>query len=199
GSIFDMFTQVDSQTERSQGGLGIGLTLVKRLVEMHGGSVEARSAGEGKGSEFVVRLPVARTVAAEAGERRAPARTLAPHRILVVDDNKDSASSLAMLLKLAGHETFTAHDGMEAIEAAEKRRPEVMLLDIGLPILNGNDVCRRVRAESWGAGIVMIAVTGWGQEADRKRAEAAGFDHHLVKPVNYADLLELLGSLPPRR
>ena len=195
-SIFDMFTQIDQSVERSQGGLGIGLTLVQRLVRMHGGTVEARSAGAGLGSQFVVRLPIvidgqeAATPMQTAAEGRMPT-----HRILVVDDNQDSAASLAMLLQITGHETYTAHDGAAAFEAAEKHRPDVVLLDIGLPALNGYEVCRRLRNQPWGKKIVIIALTGWGQEEDRRKSREAGFDGHLVKPVDYAALLTLLGSL----
>ena len=195
-SVFDMFTQVDRSPERSQGGLGIGLTLVKRLVEMHGGEVEARSAGEGQGSEFVVRLPVLRKAVepVTAGPIAAPAPPPA-RRILIVDDNIDSADSLAMLLQITGNQTFLAHDGQEAIAAVEKHRPDVVLLDIGLPKLSGHDVCRRVRELSWGKDIVVVALTGWGQEEDRRKSQEAGFDGHLVKPVNYDELVELLNSL----
>ena len=195
-SIFDMFTQVDRTPERSQGGLGIGLTLVKRMVEMHGGSVEALSAGEGFGSEFVVRLPKL-----NKSKQVTPApidlpQSTTERRILIVDDNRDSADSLKMLLEIAGNQTFMAHDGLEAIDAVEKHRPEVVLLDIGLPKLNGHEVCRRVREQSWGRDIVMIALTGWGQEEDRQQSKEAGFNGHLVKPVNYDELLQLLNSLP---
>jgi len=195
-SIFDMFMQVDRSSERSQGGLGIGLTLVKRLIEMHGGSIEAISAGEGQGSEFIVRLPVvtgSKVVPALAAgiESESPRQ----RRILIVDDNRDSADSLAMLLEITGNKTYLAHDGMEAIEAIEKHRPEVVLLDIGLPKLNGHEVCRRLRAQSWGKEIVVIALTGWGQEDDRRKSEQAGFNGHLVKPVDYEKLLELLSEL----
>ena len=192
GSIFDMFMQVDGTSDRTQGGLGIGLTLVKRLAEMHGGSIEAKSDGEGQGSEFVVRLPVmSKTAAAQPG----PGTTLdqsPERRILVVDDNIDSAESLAMLLEITGNKTFVAHDGAEAVEAIEKHRPEVVLLDIGLPKLDGHEVCRHVRQQPWGKDIVMIALTGWGQEDDRRRSKAAGFNGHLVKPVDYDTLLALL-------
>ena len=195
-SIFEMFTQVDGYSERSQGGLGIGLTLVKRLVEMHGGSVEARSAGEGHGSEFVVRLPILNGTRGRPMPKPMAAREATqPHRILIVDDNVDSAESLAMLLKITGNQTHMAHDGLEAIEAVEKHRPEVVLLDIGLPDLNGLDVCRHVREQSWGRDIVVIALTGWGQEEDRRKSQEAGFNGHLVKPVDYDELLELLSSL----
>jgi PAS domain S-box-containing protein len=199
-SIFDMFAQVDRSLEQSQGGLGIGLTLVKRLVEMHGGTVEARSAGEGHGSTFAVRVPALQgcvpVAAAPASETPANG---APHRILVVDDNKDSADSLAMLLELTGHEVFKAHDGQEAFAAAEQHRPDVILLDIGLPVLNGHDVCRRIRQEAWGQAMVLIALTGWGQDEDRRRSQDAGFDGHLVKPVDHPRLLNLLASLTEPR
>jgi len=198
-SIFDMFTQVDRSLERSQGGLGIGLTLVKRLVEMHGGSVAAKSAGQGQGSEFVVRLPI---LAERSEAVQPPAAAAQPplssRRILIADDNKDAAESLSMLLQITGHETFMAHDGVEAIAAAEKHRPDVILLDIGMPRLNGLDVCHRIRKEPWGSGITIIALTGWGQEEDRRQSHEAGFDGHLVKPVDYNALLELLGSMNAR-
>jgi CheY-like chemotaxis protein len=191
-----MFTQVDRSLEGSRGGLGIGLTLVKRLVRMHGGSIEARSPGEGQGSEFVVRLPILigtlKAVTPGPTAAQEPPQT---RRILVVDDNRDSAESLAMLLTIMGNETHLAHDGVAAIEAVERYRPEVVLLDIGLPKLSGHDVCRRVREQSWGKDIVIIALTGWGQEEDRRKSREAGFDGHLVKPVDPAALLELLSSL----
>jgi CheY-like chemotaxis protein len=191
-SIFDMFMQVDSTSDRSQGGLGIGLTLVKRLAEMHGGSIEARSAGEGQGSEFIVRLPVlSRSAVAEKPEL-VESESQPQRRVLIVDDNRDSADSLAMLVEITGNKTYMAHDGVEAVEAIEKHQPEVVLLDIGLPRLDGHEVCRRVREQPWGKDIVMIALTGWGQEDDRRRSEEAGFNGHLVKPVDYDKLLELL-------
>ena len=198
GSIFDMFTQVDPSMDRTQGGLGIGLTLVKRLVEMHGGSVEARSAGAGRGSEFVVRLPIMTATAAEATPAHsAVGEGAQPRRVLIVDDNEDSAVSLAMLLEIEGNETHIAHDGVAAIEAVEKHRPEVVLLDLGLPKLSGHEVCRRIREQPWGKDIVVVALTGWGQAEDRRRSQEAGFDGHLVKPVDYAALSELLSSLSP--
>jgi len=195
-SIFDMFMQVDKTSEQSQGGLGIGLTLVKRLVEMHGGSVEPRSAGEGLGSEFVVRLPVlVKHTPIPASDEDGADKAPAERRILIVDDNHDSADSLSMLLEITGNKTYAAHDGMEALEAAEKYRPDVMLLDIGLPKLDGHEVCRRVREQPWGKDVIMIALTGWGQEDDRRKSQEAGFNGHLVKPVDYDKLLELLGEL----
>ena len=201
-SIFDMFMQVDKTSDQSQGGLGIGLTLVKRLVEMHGGSIEPRSAGEGLGSEFVVRLPVlvrsghAGSDGSQSnGESQPGEESQLPRRVLIVDDNRDSADSLSMLLELTGNQTYVAHDGVEAVEAAEKHRPDVMLLDIGLPKLDGHEVCRRIREQPWGKAILMIALTGWGQESDRRKSQEAGFNGHLVKPVDYDKLLELLGEL----
>ncbi|HJT65474.1 MAG TPA: PAS domain S-box protein [Pyrinomonadaceae bacterium] len=195
-SIFDMFMQVDKTSDQSQGGLGIGLTLVKRLVEMHGGSIEARSAGEGLGSEFVVRLPVlARHTSAGHSDGDGAAKSPIERRILIVDDNRDSADSLSMLLELTGNKTYLAHDGLEALEAAEKHRPDVVLLDIGLPKLDGREVCRRIREQPWGKDIVVLALTGWGQDDDRRKSEEAGFNGHLVKPVDYDQLLEMLAEL----
>jgi PAS domain S-box-containing protein len=194
--IFDMFTQVDGSLERSEGGLGIGLTLAKRLVQMHGGTIEAHSEGPGTGSEFVVRLPVA--VAAEGeeprGEEGGGEMDVPPamRRILVVDDNQDAAESLGMLLQMMGNEVRTAHDGPEAVEAAAAFRPDVVLLDIGLPKLNGYEVARRIREQDGGADRMLIALTGWGQEEDRRRSKEAGFDHHVTKPVEFADLQKLL-------
>jgi PAS domain S-box-containing protein len=196
-SIFDMFMQVDRTSERSQDGLGIGLTLVKRLTEMHGGLIEAKSDGEGQGSEFVVRLPIL-SKPASASQPKTGVESSLGRRILIVDDNRDSAESLAMLLEITGNKTHMAHDGVEAIEVIEKYRPEVVLLDIGLPRLNGHDVCRRIREKPWGKNIVFIALTGWGQEEDRRKSEEAGFNGHFVKPVDYDNLLELLSSLTTR-
>jgi PAS domain S-box-containing protein len=197
--VFEMFNQVTPVIERSQGGLGIGLALVRGLVEMHGGTVEAHSEGPGRGSIFTVRLPAARPTppetllpAPEVGAAR-PAM-----RILVADDNRDAADSLTMLLQLAGHEVRTAHDGREAVEAAAAFRPDVALLDIGMPGLTGYEVARRVREQPGGAGVVLVAITGWGQEEDKRRAAEAGFDHHLTKPVDPLALERLLSALTPR-
>jgi PAS domain S-box-containing protein len=196
--IFDMFTQVDSSLERARSGLGIGLTLVASLVQMHGGRVEVHSDGEGKGSEFTVHLPIQREPAAQQAGPPAEQPTMT-YRILVVDDNRDSAESLAQLLKLTGHETYTALDGLQAVEVAEQVRPEVVLLDIGMPKLNGYDACRRIRTEPWSKGMMLIAQTGWGQDDDRQRTEQAGFDGHLVKPVDPSALMRLLAALSAAR
>jgi PAS domain S-box-containing protein len=195
--LFQMFSQVDGSLERSQGGLGIGLTLVKRLVEMHGGRVEARSEGVGKGAEFVVRLPVVvGALGPQApGEKDEPPALKSSLRILIVDDNRDGADSLALLLRIMGNETRTACDGEQGVAGAGEFRPDVVLLDIGLPKLNGYEACRRIREESWGKSMVLIAVTGWGQEDDRRRSREAGFDRHMVKPVDPQDLVKLLAGL----
>lgn len=195
--VFDMFAQADTSLERSRDGLGIGLTLVKTLVDMHGGSVGVHSDGLGRGSEFTVCLPILDEIA----EEEAPATSKAPapavtRRVLIVDDSEDGAESLAMLLQFAGHVTHTAHDGVEAIKAAERLRPDVVLLDIGLPGLNGYEACRRIRKEPWGKDMVLVALTGWGQEEDRQQSRDAGFNAHMVKPVDHDDLLDFLGSLP---
>jgi len=197
-NIFEMFTQVDRSLERTQGGLGIGLTLVQRLVEMHGGAVCAHSAGLGQGSEFVVRLPI---LGEEQQRPTAPPAqqptAMTARRILVVDDNRDSATSLAMLLQLTGNETHIAHDGLEALAAAAKFHPDVVLLDLGMPKLNGYETARRIREQPWGKDMVLVALTGWGQEEDRRKSSEAGFNGHMVKPVDYADLTKLLAELLP--
>ena len=196
GRIFDPFTQIAEAPERTRGGLGIGLTLVKRLVEMHGGSVVASSGGKGAGSEFAVRLPLASASsgpsAAEPGALvEAPARL----RVLVVDDNRDVTSSLGRLLGRLGYDVRMAADGVAGLEAAEDFRPAVALLDIGMPKMSGYDLARRIREAPWGKDVVLIAVTGWGQPEDKRRAREAGFDHHLVKPEAANDLVRLLASL----
>jgi CheY-like chemotaxis protein len=195
-----MFLQVDTSLERSRDGLGIGLTLVKTLVEMHGGTVDVHSDGPGRGSEFVVRLPILSDTSRPLPQPvvREPTPAVG-RRILIVDDNEDGAESLAMLLQFGGHETHMAHDGLEAIEATERLRPDAVLLDIGLPGLNGYEVCKRIRTEPWGKEIVLVALTGWGQEEDRHRSRDAGFNAHMVKPVDHDLLLKLLASLPSEK
>jgi two-component system CheB/CheR fusion protein len=195
--VFDMFMQVDRATNRSQGGLGIGLTLVRSLVELHSGSVSAQSDGPGTGSEFVVRLPLAK---AEAKSQRpheplAPARALPFRRILVVDDNVDSAATLGMLLKFLGADVQTANDGRAALDAIGKYKPDVVLLDIGMPGMDGFEVAKQIRTHNEFDNITLIALTGWGQEDDRRRTREAGFDHHLVKPADISALQALLVSL----
>jgi CheY-like chemotaxis protein len=199
-AIFEMFTQLGPPEVPSRGGLGIGLTLVKQLVSMHGGSIEVRSAGVGQGSEFVVRLPVAATGAEKAPEAHVvtewpPARR---HRVLVVDDNRDAADTLCLLLELWGNETHAASDGAQALREVERLEPDVVLLDIGLPDISGLEVCRRIRAEPWGKHVTLFALTGWGQEEDRRHSMEAGFDGHLVKPVDHGELEKLLRALVPR-
>ena len=195
--IFDLFVQADTSLERSVSGLGIGLSLVKNLVEMHGGTVEVQSAGVGQGSEFEVRLPIMvetpKTMPPEPTASR-PTPTTA-RRILVVDDNRDSAMSLAILLKLTGHETHTASDGVEAVEAAATFKPDVILMDIGLPKLNGYEACRRIREQPWGKNMVVVALTGWGQEDDRQKSKEVGFNTHMVKPVELSALMILLAGM----
>jgi CheY-like chemotaxis protein len=194
--IFDMFMQVDRSLERTQSGLGIGLTLVKQLVELHRGSVEAQSGGPDRGSRFVVRLPILPAQESRPHKRPATQRPSAVRRVLVVDDNQDAANSLALLLGIAGIETRTAHNGLHAVELAEEFRPQAVLLDIGLPVLNGYAAAQRIRGEPWGKSIVLVALTGWGQDEDRRKSKEAGFDHHMVKPVDHAVLMDLLASLP---
>jgi len=194
--VFDLFTQVDRSLEKRQGGLGIGLSLVKRLVELHGGTVEALSDGPGHGSEFRVRLPLVLALAAtpEAASH-APAAAPGRRRVLVVDDNRDAALSLAMLLRLLGNETRAAHDGIEALDIAASFRPDVVILDIGMPRLNGYETCRRLRERPGGRSVVLVALTGWGADEDRERSRDAGFDAHLVKPVDPEALEELFARL----
>jgi PAS domain S-box-containing protein len=192
-NVFDMFTQVDRNLERSQGGLGIGLSIVKRLVEMHGGSVEVNSDGHRMGSDFIIRLPVVLSVV-QPQTADVPTGVSGRRRVLVVDDNRDAATSLAIMLRLMGNESNTAHDGLEALEVAAAFRPDLILLDIGMPKLNGYDTARQIRQQSWGKHIALVALTGWGQEEDRRKSREAGFDSHLVKPIQLQDLEKLLAS-----
>ncbi|MFL5330740.1 MAG: ATP-binding protein [Gemmataceae bacterium] len=192
--LFGLFTQLDRGLERAHGGLGIGLSLVKGLVELHGGTVQAKSAGAGKGSEFVVCLPVASTPPSVTKEPRNAFAVSPKRRVLVVDDSKDAAQSLQLLLSLQGHEVSVAHDGQEAIKLAEQIQPECVLMDIGMPNLNGYEAARRIRQTPWGRSIRLIAVTGWGQEDDRRQSKDAGFDFHLTKPVDLKVLNEILAT-----
>jgi CheY-like chemotaxis protein len=193
--MFELFAQGDRSLARSEGGLGIGLTLVKRLIDMHGGSVTAHSKGSGTGSEFVVRLPLAR---APVGEATDAAREAKPSRrqsrVLVVDDNIDAAKGLEKLLKLLGHEVEVAHDGPSAISLARLHRPDIILLDLGLPGMDGYQVAAELRREGCCRQALLIALTGYGQEDDLRRSRAAGFDHHLVKPVDFQTLISLMAN-----
>lgn len=196
GRVFEMFVQVDRQYERGRGGLGVGLALSRQLVEMHGGRILAHSPGPGLGSTFEIRLPIAAEV--EASVRAIGVKDDLPTsrlRLLVVDDNRDSVESLSTLLRLMGNDVHTAFDGVEAVHAAHTLRPDVVLLDVGLPLRNGYDVAKLIRGEPWGRKMVLIALTGWGQEQDRRESRQAGFDHHLVKPVDPKALMTLVSEL----
>lgn len=195
--VFEMFTQLDQPPGRAQGGIGIGLSLVRSLVEMHGGSVEARSEGPGRGSEFVVRLPLAagRPPTESVPPEPKASTVLLSRRILVVDDNRDAADSLGELLELLGAEVHVAHDGPAALAALETHRPAVILLDIGMPGMDGYEVARRIRQQPQSHDVTLIALTGWGQEKDRARSRDAGFDHHMIKPPDITALQALLVSM----
>jgi signal transduction histidine kinase len=203
-AVFDLFTQSSRSAERTQEGLGIGLALVKRLVELHGGEVEARSDGLGAGSEFIVRFPrhfresMHTGLSSQAGPYAVAggAQASAMRRILVADDNRDALDSLVELLVMAGHETHKAADGVQALELAATLRPQVILLDIGMPRLNGYEVAQRIRSQPWGREPTLVALTGWGQDNDRKRSSEAGFNAHWVKPLELHRLWNLLESLP---
>jgi len=195
--VFTMFFQSHQALGRAEGGLGIGLSLVRGLVMLHGGSVQARSEGAGKGSEFIMRLPTG-TPLPEPLDAEAESESLAAGaglKILVVDDNRDAADTCAMLLEASGHHVQTAYTGRQALELARTFRPHALLLDIGLPDIDGYELARQVRAAPWGRTAVLVAVTGWGQEQDRLRAVAAGFDQHLVKPISAETVDSLLQSL----
>jgi CheY-like chemotaxis protein len=195
-----MFMQVDRRIERSSGGLGIGLTLVRRLVELHGGRVDAASEGPGRGSTFIVRLPLpaapelAGTAASAAGTLETP-RAL---KVLVVDDNRDGADSLAMMLTAFGHDVRVEYEGRHGAAGAAAWRPDIALLDIGLPGLNGYELARRLRQDASTRHTVLVAVTGWGQQEDLRRSAQAGFDHHLVKPVDPLRLRVMLNMVAAR-
>ncbi len=194
--IFELFTQIPSERASTTGGLGIGLALVRALVELHGGEISATSLGVDQGSEFSVRLPLldARAVAGQATAGAGKVEPAAPIRrnILIADDNQDALESLALMLRMEGHEVHCASDGEEALLLAGQRRPEIVVLDVGMPKLDGCEVARRIRAETWGRDAVLVALTGWGQEIDRRRSREAGFDMHLVKPVDPATLCDML-------
>jgi CheY-like chemotaxis protein len=195
--IFDMFAQVERPAETPHTGLGIGLTLVRSLIEMHGGSVQVQSDGVDRGSEFQVRLPIvmdAASTAVPSGQAHRPEVEFMRRRVLVVDDNAAALDTLALMLEVLGHEVRTAHDGSEAITRAEEFRPEVVLMDLGMPNVDGYAAAREIRARAWGREVLLVATTGWGQEDDRRRTREAGFDHHLVKPVDADNLRRILNG-----
>lgn len=199
--LFNLFSRLDGSDERTPGGLGIGLALVRKLIEMHGGQVAVHSDGAGLGSEFIVRLPL-------LAQSPAPAAAYAPkggngvgdapRRILIADDNRDALESLALLLECGGHEVWKAVNGVEACELAEQRRPHLALLDLGMPVLDGYEAARRIRKQPWGRQMMLVALSGWGQHADVQRSRASGFDSHLVKPASFDALAQVLDRLPPQ-
>ena len=193
GKVFDMFTRVDSDAARSEGGLGIGLALAKGLIELHGGRIEARSAGLGKGSEFLISLPRSLFVEnrKESASPRLNGSSTPPRRILIADDNRDGAETLKIYMQMQGHEAHLAYTGAEALAVAAAVQPEIGVIDIGLPDMTGYEIAERIRHEAWGDKVTLIALTGWGQDADKRRAIAAGFDHHCTKPIDPGDLERL--------
>ena len=199
--VFEMFTQVGRSLEQARGGLGVGLSLSQWLVQLHGGSVEVRSAGVGKGSEFIVRLPIvtANIVVTQKAPALSVPRAENARRVLICDDNRDFAESLASVLRLAGHDVRVTYDGAEAITAARAWLPDVVLLDIGLPFLNGYETAERIHAALSDAPPLMVAITGWGQEEDRRRSRLAGFHHHFVKPIDPAALMHVLEETSEKR
>jgi CheY-like chemotaxis protein len=201
--LFEMFSQVESPVDRAEGGLGIGLALVKGLVELHGGTVEACSAGLGHGSRFSICLPASAVAKRRPTDSESGAVKPAPlpgHglRILLADDNRDAVDSLALVLKMGGYEVHATHSGPEALEAGALVQPDVFILDIGMPQISGYELASRIRGESWGRTALLIALTGWGQQEDKERSRDAGFDHHLTKPVDPDQLERLLRELAPR-
>jgi signal transduction histidine kinase/ActR/RegA family two-component response regulator len=194
--VFEMFTQVGRSLEQSRGGLGVGLALSQWLVQLHGGSITARSEGVGRGSEFIVSLPVAHQPLSETGGARGSRENSATagRRVLVVDDNRDFADSFAAVLRMAGHEVSVTYDGAQAVAVARMWEPDVVLLDIGLPLMNGYEAARRIREALPNPNLLLVAITGWGQEEDRRRSRAAGFDHHFVKPVDPGMLTRLIAD-----
>ncbi len=201
-TMFDLFTQAQGKLSREQGGLGIGLALARRLTEMHGGTITARSDGPGRGTEIVVRLPIAAAVRANSLTTTANGLTLPPiptRRVLIADDNRDAAEALSMRLRMAGHDVRVVHDGVEALAAADALAPDVVLLDLGMPRMDGYEAARRMSGRPWRQHATLVALTGWGQQEDRDRSAAAGFDRHLVKPIGEADLSDVLQKVQPRR
>jgi signal transduction histidine kinase/CheY-like chemotaxis protein len=196
--VFDLFAQFHRSFERDRGGLGIGLALAKRMAEMHGGRMMASSDGLGRGSEFTIELPIASAdgKSTKAGQQVANPVS-APLRVLVIDDHEAAAMTMSRLLRALGHEARHATNAIDGMSAAAEFRPDAILLDIGMPKINGYELARRIRAEMWGGDILLIAVTGWGQSSDKQRAADAGFDHHLTKPVDAADVTALLSSRRP--
>jgi CheY-like chemotaxis protein len=194
--VFDLFSQVRSHQGMNSGGLGIGLTLVRRLVSLHGGRVDVSSAGSGRGSAFTVRLPALPSVRSATGDEDEAPASRTRRRIVVADDNEDSAVALAELLELFGHEVWTANDGVEALERAAEVQPDMVVLDLGMPRMDGFEAARRIRETPACKGALLVALTGWGQDSDRQRTREAGFDKHLVKPVDPAALSALLASTP---
>ncbi|HET9295529.1 MAG TPA: ATP-binding protein, partial [Candidatus Binatia bacterium] len=201
--LFDLFYQADRSFTRAEGGLGLGLTLVQRILELHGGTVQAFSLGAKQGSEFVVHLPVLRKASQQKlspdVDGNSPSVKTPVRRILVADDFPQAAETLSELLRQEGYEVQIAQDGLEAFQAAERSHPDVIVLDLAMPELNGYDAARKIREQPWGKQVVLIALTGWGQQRDRHRTKEAGFDAHLTKPVKYEAILELLGNLPNRQ
>jgi two-component system CheB/CheR fusion protein len=193
GAVFELFTRIDSGTGHSDGGLGIGLALAKGLVELHGGHIEARSTGIGQGSEFIVSLPRAVVCSDQTGPSSEGSRTQGEEsrRVLIADDNRDGAECMQLYLQMQGHEAHVAFNGGDALQLAQRIKPEVAVIDIGLPDMSGYDLAQRIREETWGRGVLLIALTGWGQDSDKLRARAAGFDRHCTKPVDPAELERL--------
>jgi CheY-like chemotaxis protein/anti-sigma regulatory factor (Ser/Thr protein kinase) len=193
--VFELFTRVHTQTETGRSGLGIGLALVRRLVEMHDGTVTARSDGPGQGTEFIVRLPLLAAQASavlDESARSQPIQGVDCFRILIADDNYDAAETLATLLELRGHDVRMVHDGVEALAVGKVFKPNIVLLDLGMPKMDGFETARQMRRRLWGKRAIVVALTGWGQEQDRMRTAEAGFDAHLVKPVTDLDLFQAL-------
>ena len=196
--LFEMFSQIDSAIDRAEGGLGIGLALVKGLASLHGGSVQATSAGLGQGSEFTIRLPRSVVVERRAAGPDAPDGRSAPSgprcKVVIADDNRDAADSLKLLLELSGHDTFVAYNGQQALDVGSRERPLAFVLDVGMPDMTGYEVARRIRQQAWGRAALLLAVTGWGQDDDKEKAKAAGFDQHFTKPVNPQQVEEVLAA-----